>query len=67
MCGIIGEAMMKDCDLSNSADAMRARELRLALQAAGRANDEARNGPAWLRSGRFNPKPEPAEPFSKTR
>lgn len=65
MCGIIGEAMMKDCDLSTKADALRAKELRLALQAADRANEEARNGPSWLKSGKFNPKPEPARPASK--
>jgi hypothetical protein len=47
--------------LSTKADALRTRELRLALQAAERANDEARNGPAWLRSGKFNPPPKNAE------
>jgi hypothetical protein len=53
--------------LSNKADALKARELRLALQAAERANDEARNGPPWLRSGKFNPAPAKADPASTSR
>lgn len=58
MCCTIGGATRKDCALSTKAESERARVLRLALQAAERANEEARNGPRWLRSGKFNPTPE---------
>ena len=60
--GIIGSAMMEDCTLStkprSEADA---EELAALLEAARRATWDALHGPRHLRSGRFNPQPEPDE------
>ena len=58
--GIIGQAMKEAFALSTKPQSETdEQELEILLEAARRANWDALNGPRHLRSGRFNPEPEP--------